>query len=345
MSVLKQIRTAAMHVRAITWKEKMDCRFSMGYQFLGSDTRDDATKQVTTGAQNVKAAADWLVDVFGYKKDSIHYVDNSGIKFHGYDSVMQSNDIGQVNAPEYERGLVDAIKRMGATVITGVKYQSHEKLANGTIDVHTDAGDLMTKTSPLLATGVGQLQSLTAGKLPIKFNGVYTGAMHIQLAPDDIKKVCPGGKPMAYCDTNLSGDVIWGSIDSQGVLTMGFGDSDKWNGDQNKIDMQNKFREILPDIADKYLNGALKNNVTYSYGTMLEAENNFPLVGRMPDYDVMVGWASRGIVQSSAAAQAYANWVVNGNDKALKPWESLQPKVFAPQPQAHATRTPKTLKA
>jgi len=346
-AILKQIKQAATHVRAIVWHEKIDCRFATGYQLLGSDTREDGV--LTTGPKNVKGAADWLVDTFGYKKDSIKFVDAGAIKFKGYNSAMQSDDIGQINAPEYQRGLIEAIRRMGGTVVDGVNYQNHEKLVNGKIAVHTDKGTFMSTTQPLLATGAGHVKSLENGKLPLDFRTVDTGAMHIQLSVEDAKKVSAGGKPMAYCDTNLSGDVIWGSLDSKGILTMGFGDVDTpatkaeriAEQRKNEAALRDKFREILPDIASKYLDGVSKDKVSYSYGTMLKAENQFPLVGRMDNYDVMVGWASRGIVQSSAAAQAYANYVVNGNDKALRPWESLQPNVFAPQQQAQHTAKPK----
>jgi len=321
-AILKQIKQAAGHVKAIVWKEKIDCRFSSGYQMIGDDPK------------TVKGAADWLADTFGYRKDAFNFVPSSRINFKGYSSAMQSDAIGQINAPEYQRGLIDAIRRMGGTVVEGVNYTSHETAADGKIAVHTDHGTFQTTTPPLLATGAGHVQSLENGKLPIEFRTIYTGAMHIQLTPEDVKKVSPDGKPVAYCDTNLAGDVIWGSLDSKGVLTMGFGDSPVSEQQKNRMALRNKFSEILPDIAGKYLDGELKNNVTYSYGGMLKAENDFPLVGRMANFDVMVGWASRGIVQSSAASQAYAQWAVNGNDKGLKLWERLNAQCFAPAQQA-----------
>ncbi len=290
--------------------------------------------------KTVKGAADWLVDTFGYKEGSFKFVPNSRINFKGYSSATQSDDIGQINAPEYQQGLIAAIRRMGGTVIDGVNYTGQDKTADGNIAVHTDHGTFKSTTPPLLATGAGHVASLKNGKLPIEFRTIYTGAMHIQLSSEDAKKVSPDGKPMAYCDTNLAGDVIWGSLDAKGVLTMGFGDSPVSEQQKNRVALRSKFGEILPDIAGKYLDGALKNNVTYSYGGMMKAENDFPLVGRTANFDVMVGWASRGIVQSSAASQAYAQWVVNGNDKGLKLWEGLQAKCFAPALQASSKARP-----
>jgi glycine/D-amino acid oxidase-like deaminating enzyme len=65
---------------------------------------------------------------------------------------------------------------------------------------------------------------------------------------------------------------------------------------------------------------------------MLVAENRMPIVGRMKDFDVAGGWTGIGIVAGYSAAQAYADWVVNGNDEKLKLFESMQPGFFQPEP-------------
>jgi glycine/D-amino acid oxidase-like deaminating enzyme len=56
---------------------------------------------------------------------------------------------------------------------------------------------------------------------------------------------------------------------------------------------------------------------------MAMTENKFPLVGRLPNFDVNGGWASRGIAGSFAAARAYAKWFVNGDEEDLKLFENL----------------------
>ena len=70
---------------------------------------------------------------------------------------------------------------------------------------------------------------------------------------------------------------------------------------------------------------------TISFGPILIAENRMPIVGRMKDFDVAGGWAGIGVVAGFAAADAYADWIVHGNDEKLKLFEAMQPGKFSPE--------------
>jgi glycine/D-amino acid oxidase-like deaminating enzyme len=59
----------------------------------------------------------------------------------------------------------------------------------------------------------------------------------------------------------------------------------------------------------------------------------------MKDYDVAGGWAGMGIVAGYAAAQAYADWIVHGDDTNLKLFEEMQPGKFE---STHKQPTPAT---
>ena len=72
--------------------------------------------------------------------------------------------IGQVNAPELQRGLVDAIRRLGGEVVTGVTYQDTTR-SNGRIEVKTDKGTYLTNSKPLLAMGA------QTAKMPVDTRG------------------------------------------------------------------------------------------------------------------------------------------------------------------------------
>jgi glycine/D-amino acid oxidase-like deaminating enzyme len=236
---------------------------------------------------------------------------------------VESNTIGELNVEELEQGLVKAIKSMGGEVVTSTHYLGHEKTSAG-FSIETDKGEYTSSSVPLIATGPALAYSHQ--QLPAPIDLVYTGAMHIPLSPEDAAKISRDGRPMGFADTHLDGDVLWGGLDSKGVLTIGFGDSKNPNSrTANEQALRKRFAELLPELAAKYA-----GKESFSFGPMLKADNMFPFVGRLGDCDINTAWASRGIVQSLAAAQAYADYFVNGNDRNLKLFERLNPAKHSP---------------
>lgn len=306
-AVLKLVRDAVPHLQDIVQKNKIDCRLAMNYQLIGSNERD------------VQGSIEFLQNRFDYRPSDFHQTaPQDRIKFKDMTAAIESNTIGELNVEELEQGLLKAIKSMGGDVVTGTHYQGHEKTNSG-VSIETDKGEYKSSSAPLIATGPALAYSHQQLPAPVRL--VYTGAMHIPLSLEDAAKVSRNGRPMGFADTHLDGDVLWGGLDSKGVLTIGFGDSeDPASRTGNEEALRKRFVELLPDLAAKYA-----GKESFSFGPMLQADNLFPFVGRLGDCDINTAWASRGIVQSLAAAQAYADYVVNGNDRNLKLFERLNP--------------------
>ncbi|HTK85009.1 MAG TPA: FAD-binding oxidoreductase [Patescibacteria group bacterium] len=311
-AVLKLVRDALPHLQDIVRKNKIDCRLDMNYQLIGSNE------------QEMQGSVEFLENRFDYRPSDFHEVAaQDRIKFKGTTMAIESNTIGELNVEELEQGLVKAIKSMGGEVVTSTHYLGHEKTSAG-FSIETDKGEYTSSSVPLIATGPALAYSHQ--QLPAPIDLVYTGAMHIPLLPEDAAKVSRDGRPMGFADTHLDGDVLWGGLDSKGVLTIGFGDSKDPNSrTANEQALRKRFAELLPELAAKYA-----GKESFSFGPMLKADNMFPFVGRLGDCDINTAWASRGIVQSLAAAQAYADYFVNGNDRNLKLFERLNPAKHSP---------------
>ncbi len=324
-AVLKLVRDALPHLQDIVRKNRIDCRLDMDYQLIGSNEEE------------MQGSIDFLENRFDYRPSDFHEARPEDlIKFRNTTMAIESNAIGELNVEELELGLVKAIKNLGGDVITGVHYEGHQKTSSG-FSIQTDGGDYKSSSVPLIATGPALAYSHQQLPAPVKL--IYTGAMHIPLSPEDAAKVSRDGRPMGFADTHLDGDVLWGGLDSKGVLTIGFGDSEDPNTrTANQTALRKRFAELLPDLAAKYA-----GKESFSFGPMLKADNMFPFVGRLQDCDINTAWASRGIVQSLAAAQAYADYFVNSNDKNLKLFERLNPATHSPAPVPNADAPPDLL--
>ena len=322
----QQIKTmmlaATQRLQSIVQDENIECRLSMGYQLLASDSRNPMTEKPVTAQESMTRTLAFLASHFGYKSSDFYPLKNPSehIGFGGFTEVWETQTIGQINTPELLRGLIKAITKMGGEVREGVAYENHTTVSGQTI-LNTSHGVYKSSAVPLLATGAVHLKSIG---LPIE--PLYAGALHVKLSSEDQRKLRPGGKPIAFCDTNISGDVFWGGLDSTGVLTIGFGEIaglkdqavyDRARDGLNDA-LRERFHKLLPTLYGKY-----DNVMSFSFGPQAMTQNKFPIVGRLPNYDVSGGWCTRGIVGSVAAAQAYARMFVLGDDKSLKIWEDL----------------------
>lgn len=290
--------------------EKINCRFNKGYE-IKSRTREELEDLVEAMRSNG-----------AYTRREVKW--NSKLqKFNlpGHDYSLSIDSIGQINMPEMITGMISAIRNMGGRIIEGATYQRQSKSHQNNYVVETNLGHFTTTAKPFIATGAHHQQSLI--DLSLDTEVVYTMcSVTGPLSQEDANKISK--KPMAICNTELNGDVLWGGLDEKGFLTIGRGgivnptDADR---DHLQADILGQIEKMYPGLTEKY-------KTEISFGPMLIAENKMPIVGRMKDYDIAGGWAGMGIVAGFTAAHAYARWIVKGYEDELRVFESLQPDLF-----------------
>ncbi len=314
-----RLRRGLERLQDIVHHEKIDCRLGMNYQLLGRSKEE------------LETTAQWLVEHFGYRGDEI-VPEKIQVAFKGFAAALTLRSSGQINMPEFMRGLAKAIKEMGGTIITGVDYRQQAPGAAAHV-VTTDKGDFISRQPPLLALGGEGMRAVES--LPTRIIPLYTAALHVALEKADAAIVARA--PVGFCDTEISGDIFWGSLDRKNMLTIGFGDvADVRGRDRLEQELRQRLAELLPEVSAKYT-----GKDALSFGAMACTENKLPVVARCDGFDVISGFGSRGIVPGVAVALDYARWDLHGQDAGLRLWESLnepgpqrqlQPGVHAPQP-------------
>jgi len=296
------VRGGLERINQIVRDEKISCRHDLYFQLVAP-----------THAENIETV-DFLINRFGYRRDEFNYVINAAdrLRFDGFTEAIECNSIGQLNGPEFVKGLVDAIRRMGGLITEDNLYIGHDKNAS-LFEVNTTKGTYTTTTPPLLAGGP-HLMSRVAG-MPVRVFPYYTMAMHVNLNPEDAKHVSK--RPLAFFNPKF--DYLWGSLDSENVLTIGqSAKADPTDRQKFEAQLRETFHIILPELIE--LND---DQISFSFNAMTYTENMLPVVGRLADFDVITGNCGRGFVQSFAQAQAYADYFVSGNDAKLRLFESL----------------------
>lgn len=288
--------------------ESIDCSFVKGYEWK-SKTR-----------KALSAIIDDAIRKKIYRPDEFNFdVFAQDFTLPGYRYGARLESIGQVNVPALLNGLVERIRAMGGKVFENERYASHEKTGAHRYRIHTGTGaTFMADRKPVMATGADHMRTLPGFNL--RTHSIYTmSAVFGPLSEDDRRRVAHA--PVAFCDTNQAGDVLWGGIDDKGRLTLGRGENPTASiagRDALTRDIIERAETILPGILDRYIPHT-------TYKSMMVADNHLPIVGRMAQYDVLGGWGGEGIVPGYAAARAYALWVLMGDDRDLKIFESLQP--------------------
>ncbi len=303
------LRSGMAGLEATIERENIDCSYSRGYEWKAK-----SHEELVETVNDTIARKMYRPDEFNFDRDAQQF------NLPGYDHSVRIDAIGQVNTPKLLNAIADCIRDMGGRVIEGVKYKSQAKMADGRYLVNTDTGlSFIANHKPLIATGAAHMNTLPGISIPTE--AVYTmGIVMGPLSPEDRVLLAP--KATAMCDTNMDGDVLWGGIDDQGNFTLGRGDSPD-GSPERKEELAHELSmladSLYPGISQKY-------PPQVSFGAMLVAENHLPVVGRMQNFDVMGGWAGEGIVPGYAAAQAYAKWVLKGDDRDLSLFETLQPQ-------------------
>ena len=296
------IRGGLERINQIVREERISCRHALGLQLVAP-----------TKAENTEVV-DFLIDRFRYRPEECREVNNPEDRLHfaGLSEAIEGNIVGQLNGPEFLEGLAGAIRRADGEIVEGTVYSGHSKIG-ATIEIQTTNGVYLTSTPVLLAGGPHLMSKM--GGMPTAVTPVYTMAMHVELTPEDAKKVCP--RPIAFFNPTF--EHLWGSLDGKNVLTLGQGlTRDPNDGPKHEAHLRQTFDALLPDLRGKY-----DDLMTFSFNAMAWTENRLPIVGRLADFDVITGNCGRGFAQSFAQAQAYADHFINGSDHKLRLFESL----------------------
>ncbi len=303
------LRAGMAGLEATIERERIDCSYTHGYEWKAA-----SRAELVETVNDAIARKIYRPDEFNFDRDAQLF------KLPGYGHSVRIESIGQVNTPKLLFAIADCIRTLGGRIIEGVKYKDQARLSDGRYLVNTDAGlSFISNHKPLIATGAAHMKTLEGIAVPTE--AVYTmGLVMGPLSPEDRAMLAPVAT--AFCDTNMDGDVLWGGIDDRGNFTLGRGDS--LDGSPAR---KEALARQLGALADSFYPGMTrKYPPRVSFGAMLVAENHLPVVGRMQDFDVMGGWAGEGIVPGYAAAQAYAKWVLKGDDRDLSLFETLQPQ-------------------
>jgi glycine/D-amino acid oxidase-like deaminating enzyme len=288
-------------------KNGIDCRFSRGYEIKGISEEQLATRAKNNVAKNI------------YRDGEI--VDNTNsqtIQLPGYTNSVRMECAGQVNVPEMLEGMLEHYQKLGGEVALGVKYTDHSFSEQFGAQIDTTAGTFHANNKPVIATGARHMAGME--DFPVKSDLFYTMAMTFgPLSDEDAQKYSSG--PIAFCNVTPDQNMLWGSIDSKKMLTLGFGDTTNPD-DRAKIEQEllAEAEGFFPGLTEKYKPEAL-------FGEMMCAANYMPVVGETSRSYVVTGWGGRGMVPAAAAAGAIEK-AIGGDRAELKVFEDLQPGAF-----------------
>jgi glycine/D-amino acid oxidase-like deaminating enzyme len=121
----------------------------------------------------------------------------------------------------------------------------------------------------------------------------------------------------------MTGNVLWGTIDSDRNLQIGLG--------EGVAPLQTKEISQTFDTLFPYLACFEKR---YRSGPLAVTSNGLPIVGRRLTKSrriiVCNGWAGKGLVPSAAAAVAIAKYIAESDDRQLTLFESMQGQRYIP---------------
>lgn len=296
------VRAGLERLNEVVRLERISCRHDLNLQLIAR-----------TKAENL-ARVKFLEDRFGYRPEEHRDVTNPEdcLHFAGLTEAWEIDIVGQINGPEFLEGLAAVIRRHGGEIIENTSFTGYSK-AGATTEVQTTNGTYKTSTPVLYAGGPHLMRKMPG--LPVAINPIYTMALHVELTPEDARDLCK--RPVAFFNPTL--DNLWGSLDCKNVLTFGQDDTDDPNQrDEHEARLRKTFDQLLPHLVGKY-----DAEMTFSFNAMAFTKNWLPLVGRLADFDVVTGNCGRGFAQSFAEAQAYSDHFINGDDRKLLLFESL----------------------
>ncbi len=302
-----QLRDGLQRFEDMIEREGIRSRYNQGYEFK---------------AETLKELDDMIASVISKKIYKPHEItinsDDQVFRLPGHDHSARINSIGQINIPDLLYGLLDRIHAMGGHVIMGAKYKGHKNVGDAYV-VETTAGTFRSPYKPLLATGAKHQSALPGFNAAAKV--IYTmGFVMGPLSEKDAHEISRA--PMAFCDTEIDGDVYWGGLDEQRLLTFGYGAVDAPGMKRLEKEMRQTVEGFWGEgFIDKY-------PPDVCWGPISVLENGLPAVGRLNDARISGFWGSSGITAAFGAANAHARDIVYGRDDRLLVWESMQPQIF-----------------
>jgi len=285
-------------------ENNIDAGYIPGYQMFGNH-------------QNIEEARETLLTMWRMTSGELETPARKNLlPFAGVTAGLILDKVaGQINVPPLQSGLVKAIENMGGKVIAGEIYTGHE-IAGDKVTVKTASGnEYHSKRLPLLATGAEHMAGLNE-LLPSPITPAYTIAFHVRVDHDDALRISP--KPTVFCDTSPT-NVVCGAISGDDVLTFCALENEDRNAfGEMQEELVDLYHKLMPFLGTRY-----DDKMDFSFGAMSMTKNGYPIIGRLPKFDVMTGFCSIGILPALAAANAYANHVILGDDSELRSFETL----------------------
>ena len=301
--LIQELRNGLQEMVALIEGKKIKCRLHLSYE-IKCQNKDELNALISSAIDKKIFSSDELID---NSNDQFIYLANHHHSYH-------LKNAGQINAPEFLESLQTMIRSLGGNIMLGVQYDRHIKNNEDVYEISTNKGVFYTVNTPIIATGAEHQQIFIGNICGTKI--IYTMCCVFQL-PKSISKM-----PIAFCDTNLHDDVLWGSVDEQNFLTIGCGaETDKNAKERVQEKIQTIVRELFPDIN-------MGNPVSVHWGATLHAPNMLPIVKRFPNYDIMGAWAGVGIVPAFVAGKAMAEWKLFQDEGRLRVFEELQSDII-----------------
>ena len=247
----------------------IECRLSQGYEIKGLSAEQLDARRQSNEAKNI------------YRRGEIvDNTDSQTLNLAGYPASVRMDCAGQVNAPELLDGLLNEYKKLGGTVVLDEKYLDHSYNDRNGAVIETTAGRFQCKTKPVIATGAKHMAGMN--DFPVESDIVYTMAMTIgPMREEDARAISKG--PVAFCNVTDDQNMIWGSIDSKNMLTLGYGEL---TGPAGRAALEKELRgyleEFFPGLADKYPPKTTFDGIMYT-------PNLMPVVGETERSYLMTG--------------------------------------------------------
>lgn len=315
------LREGQKWMEEIIEKNGIHCRFTRGYEIKGISQEQLAARIQSNTAKNIYSTG-----------EIIDNTANQTIHLPGYSHSVYMQCAGQVNVPEMLNGMLAYYQSLGGELALGVKYKDHSYSDKDGSRIQTSEGTIFTRDKPVIATGARHMASMN--DFPVKSELFYTMAMTFgPLSDEETQKYTSG--PIAFCNVTADQNMLWGSIDSKNMVTLGFGDTTNPDDrDQIERELLAEAQKFFPGITEKYKPEAL-------FGEMMCTANLMPVVGETRRAYLATGWGGRGMVPAAAAATAIEK-AVGGDRSALRIFEDLQPGAFHKKAPAPVSRPAKS---
>jgi glycine/D-amino acid oxidase-like deaminating enzyme len=294
-------------------REKIECGLSMGYLYLANYSDGSAELERLRELKQRQG----LTGIINLDKRALQ----ERLQISGFDCALFNPHIGHLIPRKFVLGLADLLKMKGADLQERLEFKNALETSTGVI---AQLGTRSVSADYVILTG-GVEQANLIPKLRSRIATIYTSAMSVgPMDKSAYLRIVPSGKPIAFCDLNIAGDVLWGTIDNDRNLQIGLGEG---VAPLQTEEIRKTFDTLFPSLASfekRYRSGAL--GIT---------SNGLPIVGRwlMKSQRIIVcnGWAGKGLVPSVAGAVAIAKYVANSDDQQLTLFESMRGQRYIPR--------------